>query len=229
LRVKSIKVIILIALVFLVIAGAGTFVYYHLTKVVPPELLKEALNNTFNAKSYSYRVRSTLYVDGKERLLSDIEGRKDANDNFHIKGTMLKQEVEIYQIGDTTYFKESSGDKWMVLENNNIMNMEQFVTEVNPLSNFNFVIPEQVKYLGREEVNGRTCHVITCAPDVENRILELHWKNFQYRFWVDKGKRVIRKALLKAQGKENSKALLELQVELSGFNKGNEIIPPKSK
>ena len=131
------------------------------TKIVPDELLGKALKNTFQAKSYSYKIQSTLYVDGKERPLSDIEGKKDVGDNYHLQGVMLKQPVEVYQIGDTTYLKESNHHQWMVIEENNIMEMEQFVTEVSPLSNFSFSVPEQVDYLGKERLEGRVHYILS--------------------------------------------------------------------
>ena len=227
LKISRRRIIVLILL--LAAAGSGGFVFYENTKVVPDQLLREALENTFNAQSYTFSVKSNLVVDGKQRALSDIEGEKDKEGNYHIKGTMLKQAVEVYQIENTTYFKEEKTDKWMVIENNNIMDMEQFITEVNPLSNFNFTIPPNIDYLGKEEIDGRKCVVLSCMPDVENQILELHWNNFKYKLWVDKGKKIIRQAEVMAESKNDSGTTLCLNVELKDTNKGGEISPPEIK
>ncbi|NLO89836.1 MAG: hypothetical protein GX088_05880 [Clostridia bacterium] len=223
----KIKIIIVSVAILLLLAVGGTAVYRHNTKIVPEGLLKNSLENTLKAQSYAFSIKSQLYVDGNERLLSDLEGKKDSKGNFHLKGKMLSQDVEIYQIQDTTYFKEHNSDKWMVLEDNNIMEMEQFMTEVNPLSNFNFVIPEKVDYHGKEKVKGITCHVLSLEPNVENRILKIHWRGFSYKLWVEQGGDYIRKAVLKAKGKENSSAVLELNMDFSDFNRVREIVPPK--
>lgn len=215
-----------ILLLVLAVAGAAAYLIYDSLKVVPTDLLQEAMEKTFRAESYSFGVQSTLLVDGKERPLSDIKGKKDAHNNYYLSGTMLRQKVEVYQIQNTTYFREGSSDKWMVMKNNNIMTMQQFTTEVNPLSNFSFAVPEQVKFVGKEEVDGRKCYVLECSPNVENEIMVRNWKNFSYKMWVDRGKKVITKAAVTAENKENPKSGLELQVTLKEFNKVNPISSP---
>ncbi|HBT20758.1 MAG TPA: hypothetical protein DEA47_05295 [Peptococcaceae bacterium] len=225
--VKNKKLIISFVVLLLAVVGAAAYRHYS-TKVVPQDLLKNALENTLKAQSYNFSIKTQLYVDGNKRLLSDLKGAKDRKGNFHLKGKMLSQNVEIYQIGDTTYFREKKDDKWMVLEDNNIMKMEQFMTEVNPLSNFNFVIPEQVNYNGKEKINGILCHVLSIEPNVENRVLKMHWQGFSYKLWIDKGGDYVRKAVVRAEGKENPSAVLEINIGLRDFNKGEEIIPPRS-
>ncbi|NLK00853.1 MAG: hypothetical protein GX318_06410, partial [Clostridia bacterium] len=77
---------VIAAMVALILLGVGGVLLHQQTKIVPDELLGKALKNTFQAKSYSYKIQSTLYVDGKERPLSDIEGKKDVGDNYHLQG-----------------------------------------------------------------------------------------------------------------------------------------------
>lgn len=213
-------------IVFIAALLISIYFYKSYSRIVPTDLLNEALTNTFEADSYSYKVVSTLYVEGNERKLTDINGSKDKEDNFHIKGSMLKQDVEIYQYGDTTYFKESDSDKWMVLEDSNIIEMEQFATEVNPLSSFKFEVPEEVEYLGKEEIEGDIFYTLSCSTDVENDIMEMHWKDFQYKFWIDKKDKFIRKAQVEARNKENENTSMLLIVELSDYNKVKKITPP---
>lgn len=217
---------VIVILLVLLILGVAAYLIYEENKVVPTDLLKEALANTFQAESYAFGVKSTLTVDGEDRSLSDIKGKKDAVDNYYFKGTMLQQDVEVYQIQDTTHFREGSSDNWMRMEDNNIMDMQQFTTEINPLSNFSFSVPEQVTMLGKEKIDGRKYVLLECAPHVENEILNLHWKNFTYKLWIDKGKRVISRAQVTAENKENSQSLLKLEMTLDDLNKvGNIILP----
>jgi hypothetical protein len=218
---------VIILLILLVIVGSAAYLIYEETKIVPIDLLEESMDKTFGAKSYSFGVETTLIVDGKERPLSNIKGKKDAQNNYHITGTMLRQGVEVYQIKDTTYLRENNSDKWMVMEKNNIMTMQQFTTEINPLSNFSFAVPETVDLIGKEKVGDRKCIVLECIPHVENQFLNLHWKNFRYKLWIDKGKKVITKAEVTAENKENSKSLLDLKVTLGDFNKVDTISAPK--
>jgi len=213
-------------LLCLLITAAVVYVIYEQNKIIPTDLLRESMEKTFSAKSYSFGVKSTLLVDGKERKLSDIKGKKDGENNYYFKGTMLQQDVEVYQIQDTTHFRERSSDKWMHMEDNNIMDMQQFTTEINPLSNFSFSVPELVTLVGKEKIEGKKYVVLECAPHVENQILNMHWKNFEYKFWIDKGKKVICKAQVTAENKENAKSLLKLEMTLGDFNKVDTIVPP---
>ncbi len=219
---KKIIVVLLVLLVF----GVAAYLIYEENKIVPTDLLKEAMDNTFQAKSYAFGVKSTLMVDGEDRKLSDIKGKKDAVNNYYFKGTMLKQDVEVYQIQDTTHFREGSSDNWMRMEDNNIMDMQQFTTEINPLSNFSFSVPEEVTLLGKERIDGRKYVLLECAPHVENEILNLHWKNFRYKLWIDKGKKVVYMAQVTAENKENTQSLLSLEMILDDFNKVGEIVLP---
>lgn len=220
---KKVTVILLV----LLILGMAAYLIYEENKIVPTDLLKEAMNNTFQAESYAFGVKSTLTVDGEDRHLSDIKGKKDALGNYYFKGTMLKQDVEVYQIQDTTHFREGSSDKWMRMEDNNIMDMQQFTTEINPLSNFSFSVPEEVTMIGKEKIDGKKYVLLECSPHVENEILNLHWKNFHFKLWVDKGKKVISRAQVTAENKENAKSLLKLEMSLDDFNKVGEILLPE--
>lgn len=222
----SAKKITMLLLVLLIIA-AVIYVIYEQNKIIPTDLLRESMEKTFSAKSYSFGVKSTLTVDGKERNLSNIQGMKDGDNNYYFKGTMLQQDVEVYQLQDTTHFREGSSDKWMHMEDNNIMDMQQFTTEINPLSNFGFSVPELVTLVGKEKVEGKKYVVLECAPHVENQILNMHWKNFNYKLWIDKGKKVICKAQVTAENKENAKSLLKLEMTLADFNKVDTIVPPR--
>jgi hypothetical protein len=215
-----------VTLLVLLILGMAAYLIYEENKIIPTDLLKEAMNNTFQAESYAFGVKTTFTVDGEDRHLSNINGKKDTLGNYYFKGIMLKQDVEVYQIQDTTHFRESSSDKWMRMEDNNIMDMQQFTTEINPLSNFSFSVPEEVTMLGKEKIDGVKYVLLECAPHVENEILNLHWKNFQYKLWVDKGKKVIRRAQVTAENKENAKSLLKLEMTLDQFNKVGEILLP---
>lgn len=218
---------VIIILLFLLIAASAAYLVYEQIKIVPADLLGESMDKTFHAKSYSFGVESSLKVDGKVRKLSAIEGKKDAQNNYYIKGTMLRQNVEVYQIEDTTYFREASSDKWMLMENNNIMDMQQFTTEINPLTNFSFAVPETVELIGKEKIDGKKYVVVECMPHVENEFLKMHWKNFRYTMWIDKGKKVICQAQVSAENKENAKSLLELKMTLSDFNKVDKIVLPE--
>ena len=69
------------------------------------------------------------------------------------------------------------------------MTMQQFTTEINPLSNFSFAVPETVDLIGKEKVGDRKCIVLECIPH-RKPVLNLHWKNFRYKLWIDKGKKI---------------------------------------
>lgn len=218
---------IIAALVLLVLMGTAAYLIHEELKIVPADYLKKTMDKTLGANSYTFEVESVLYVDNKERPLSSIKGKKDSKGNYHLSGTMLRQKVEVYQMQDTTYFREASSDKWMVMENNNIMNMQQFATEVNPMSNFSFGVPEQVELKGKEKVDGRKCLVFECSPHVESEFLNRHWKNFKYTIWIDKGNKLVKKAAVSAENKENAKSVLKLEVVLKDYNKVPEIVLPE--
>ncbi|MDA8233411.1 MAG: hypothetical protein M0Z31_01120 [Clostridia bacterium] len=213
--------------VFLLIWG-GYNLYIGYSSVDPEQLLSEAIANTNKATSFRFKTGSVIYVDGRQETLSRITGEK-SKEGLHIKGEMLNTAVDIYQIGNKTYFKDIKDDNWIVIDDNNLEKSQMLMAELNPLAYFTIKDSLELKVMDVEKVNGRWLVKLEMKPDLDNPWLEVLWTDFHYTVWVDKGKRVISKAVLRAREKTDDKTKLELTIDFSDYNRDLKITVPKVK
>lgn len=221
------KWILIILLIIILIIGS-VFYLKWINRVVPEELINETLEKSLGANSYRYGVFLKLIVNGDSRILSDIKGEKN-EDSFHLSGEMLAQEVEIYQLKDDLFMKDSLSGRWMERPGVNILKNELFLMEVNPLSCFRFVEVLNISYLGIEDKNNISSYVLKCQPKVENKMMNKFWKDFVYKLWVNKKTHRISGAEINAVHKNDSNVKMIMNIELKDYNKTIKIDKPKEK
>lgn len=218
------RYILIMALIILAVF-AGTVYLQETTKIIPEDLLNTAITNTLEAESYQFHTKSTITIDGENKVFSDISGeRADAN-TFHVAGSMLGTDINVYQINDTTYRLDSITNKWIITENNSLLRESLLMAELNPLSNFYFKELVSADYLGKEKIDGHKMYKIECVPKINNKWLDGYFKDLKYIIWIDKNK-TIKKATVTAISKEKESSSLTVEVELDHFNKEFKIQPP---
>lgn len=224
-RYFRLRNLIIIAIIISVITGI-TLYLQETTNIVPQELLNTALTNTLEAKSYQFRTKSSITIDGQEKIFSDIAGERGDSKTFHVTGSMLGTDINVYQIGDTTYRLDSLTNKWIVTENNSLLRESLLMAELNPLSNFYFKEIISAEYLGMEKIDRHKMYKLACQPRINNKWLDGYFKDLNYVIWIDKKDKMIKKATLTALSKEKENSSLTIEVDLENFNKEFKIDPP---
>lgn len=224
--VKWLKIAIIILVVLFILAGGSYYYYDKYIKVIPEELIKEALQKTLATESYRYHVKIEMKVDNRSVLLSDLQGEKANSRDFHIWGAMQDQQIEVYQINNITYMKDSLSSKWLVIPENPVFETEYFMAEINPLSSFIFTNLVDLQYLGREKVEGKKIFIITCKPEVNNEFLTRFWKDFEYKLWIEGKSRKLVRAEVKAKNKAKQTDSLNMVVDLKDYNAKIILVPP---
>jgi hypothetical protein len=208
----------------LLLAGLyrGTTAYYTRVNVPPEELVAAALENTLNSSS----CRFSILVKTGESVISNVRGERVAPNSVHISGTMQDLPVEFIHAGDETFIKGYWSDNWTSLKGNKMAESELFITEFNPLGNFNFKDIPYIKTIKTEEFKSIKMKVLELRPIVQNSLMELNYEDFIYRVWIDPKQQLIRKAHIQASGKNGKKDKLEITLELWDYNKQITITPP---
>lgn len=220
------KILILTSILFILLAGIGGYYYYeNYIKVIPEELIQKALDETLKVESYRYHVKIELNVDNTPVIISDLEGEKANDKDFHIFGTMQDQQVEVFQIANITYMKDSLTNKWVIIPENPVFETEYFMAEINPLASFVFTNLNDLQYLGREKIGGQKYYVMHCLPEVNNEFLNRYWQDFEYKLWIDSNKRIVR-AEVKAVNKAKPSDTLTMVVDLKDFHAKIKLEPP---
>jgi hypothetical protein len=158
---------------------------YQASKINSQELLTEALDRTAAAKSFRYSLESALIVEGRREEISKIQGEKSPEGNIHIKGEMVKTPVDIYHFDQAIYNWDSFSERWLVIKDNQTDSTKVLISELDPLSNFNFKNIGEIKETGWENVDGRKCLIVNCKPSVENELMEILWRAFDYNIYID--------------------------------------------
>ncbi len=217
---KFIGAAVILGLIVLGVVG-----YRVVTGVEPQAALDNALKKTAESKSFRYSITQQMTVDGKSKLWTQVTGERSQS-NTHIKGIMYGSEVDIYQIGDTLYQKDQFSKKWMVVKGSPPAAQEVFMTELNPLSGFNFKEFGEVKYLGKEKVNGQKTQVFQCNPNIQNQLMETLWHDFSYKLYVSTKNNYLVKGVLQAKSKIKPDSILTMTVDFQDFGQGFEIKAP---
>ncbi len=215
----GILTVIVLVLGFYRIGGG----YYAKVHVPPEELFASAMEKTLNAGSF----RFSMLVKIGDNVISDIKGERMAPDSIHITGTMQDMPVEFIHTGEQTFLKGYWSDNWISLEGNKMAESELFVTEFNPMGNFNFKDVPFIQDLEAEKINGDKCRVLEFQPIVQNELMELSYDDFKYRVWIHPGEKVIKKAHIEATGKNGKKDKLEIIMQMWDFDKQIKVMPPE--
>lgn len=224
---KSVAAISIIAVLgFLQGLVLNNYLFPAKPDLPPPNVIGQALKTTAQARSYRYTIRMSTLIDGKEQPVSDINGEKQNQKSIHFKGQMLESEVDFYQIDSTTYSKDQLTGEWMKNTDNQINQQEIFMFELNPLASFTYKELIEANYRGLEKLNGKRVWVYTASPVINNPYMEILWKDFGYKFWLQPRSLLISKAQVTATSKNNPADKLTLLVEFKDFNSDIEIKPP---
>jgi len=199
--------------------------YYVKSKLDPQVELSASTQKMTQIKSYRYVLKSGFTVDGREEVISEVEGEKEQG-NTHLKGEMVNTPVDIYYIDRTIYNYDSFSEKWLVIDSGTTNSEELLISELNPLSNFRFKSVSTVEKVGFEPVDGTECLLVSCQPSLESQLLESLWDNFKYQIWIDYKQQIIRKATLEATNKQNPNTRLSIAVEFYDIDQPITIEPP---
>ncbi|ATW25560.1 hypothetical protein [Candidatus Formimonas warabiya] len=217
----------ILGLIFIILIALSITVYLQSTmKIVPEEVLQSSISNTLAANAYRFHTKSTITIEGENKVFSDISGERADADTFHVTGSMLGTSINVFQIKDTTYRMDPVTQKWIITENNSLLRESLLMAELNPLSNFYFKELISATYLGKEKINRRNMYKIECVPRIQNKWLDGYFKNLKYTIWIDKKDRFIKKAQVTALSKEKESSSLTVDVELFDYNKKIEIKAP---
>lgn len=219
-----------LAAILLVLAGTVTLGYYLIPgepDIPPDQAIKQAMLKTAKAESYEYNIKMTTLIDGVEQLVSSVRGERQDPGNIHIKGRMFDSDMDFYQIGSTTFSKDQLSGEWIKITDNQINQQEIFLFELNPLASFSYKELNDARYLATEKIDGRKYWVFTASPVIDNQYMEVLWKDFNYKFWVEPGSLLIYRAVVSAVSKNNPADKMNLFVEFINYNGDIEVKPPK--
>ncbi|EGW39422.1 hypothetical protein [Desulfosporosinus sp. OT] len=168
----------------------------------PTNLVTHSLERLNAATSFRYSLTQHQWVEGKDRVLTQILGEKDGA-NARILGQLTGSEVEMIKIGDSTYSKDPFNKKWIRFANAPAA-QEVFLAELNPLSSLQMKELGEVMLSGQGKVNGERVWICNLKPSVQNQMMEVFWTDFQYTLYIRRSDKMLVKATIEAKNKAKS-------------------------
>ena len=189
----------------------------------PTDLVQNGLERLNAATSFRYSLTQHQWVEGKDRVLTQVLGEKDGG-NTHILGQMAGSEVEMIKIGDSTYNKDPFSKKWIRFATTQA-SQEVFLAELNPLSSLQMKELGEVKLSDQGKVNGEKVWVCQLLPSVQNQMMEAFWTEFQYTLYIRKSDKMIVKATIEAKNKVKADPMT-MSIEFKDIGKKINILAP---
>lgn len=216
------KWLLLIIVISIVLVGGvlGSLLW----KPDPNQLVQHGLEKLNGAVSFRYTVTQHQWIDGKDRILTQIQGEKDGG-NSHILGQLVGSEVEMILVDDVWYNKDPFSQKWIKFANS-ASAQEVFLAEINPLSSLQLKEPGEVVLSGREKIGKTKVWVCTLNPTVQNQIMEEFWTDFSYTLYIERSSKNIVRAIIEAKSKEKGQPM-SMTLDFRDINKKISILPPE--
>ncbi len=221
--------LVVLFLLVICLCTAGYYLFPAAPDSPPREVIGEALKNTEKAKRYEYTIKMSTTIDGTEKQVSEVEGRRESQERIHISGSIFDSEIEFYLFDNSTFTKDQLTGEWVKLTGNQLNQQEIFMAELNPLASFTYRELEEAAFEGIEGEGAGKLLVYSAVPVIDNPYMEVLWKDFRYKFWLEPRSFLVYKGEVTAVSKNNSADKLRLVVELRNYNSDIKIKPPEVK
>ena len=143
-KIKSLKpkqIIIIFIIICITLAAIKFLPFVRFVNFVhsesnPKETVTNAIEQIKNAPAIGFKTVSILNVNGNRREYGDITGELLKNGDFHIKGSILGSDIDLYQINNSTYRFDNISQRWQKTEENPELYQTSLFNETNPLEQF---------------------------------------------------------------------------------------------
>ncbi len=221
---KQLKLLFIGMFILIIIGIIATYLMTNNFEL-KEDTVQNALNNTFDAQTYSFTTQSTIYLDGASRLFCDLQGRVSGA-NHHISGEVLGSAVNIYFVDNSIYQQSALNLSWRQIDNADFADAVALLNEISPQINFNFRQIGAASYLGKEEIDGQIRQIISFEPIMANTWIDQYFRDIKITLWLDQKGEFIKQAEIAAIANENPSVSLLIKNSFDNFNQEMIITAP---
>lgn len=204
-KLSAKKILIPAGLALLLIIGVICWLRPNLNapKLPPSELAQTAIENLLAAESLSFNTQSRLLLGSDEMQLGDLNGQINGA-NYHVSGEVLGSKLDLYQIGDKTYRKDSLTEQWLVVADQQMLTNDALLSDINPRAAFQLTNMLNVSEAEEENVDEEKCYKLTFEPQTESGYYEKYFASLTYTIWVTMDDHQLRQAQINASASANN-------------------------
>lgn len=181
-------------------------------------LFFSALEEIQNRRSCRFVLAGELTLKNRKTAKTALRGEQDSNGNFHIFGTIMDTETEVYQFGSDHYRFLSATKEWKLLAESPLTDNGVLLMLICPLKNFDFVDTVSVDYKGVVRENGEKYYRFVVVPKEGFHVADAYFTDFKYRIDISAETKEITAATIHAVSRTKSENTLLLQLRFSDIN-----------
>lgn len=192
----------------------------------PEGIVKASLDNLQGARSFAYNLTAVSIIDGKETLLTQVEGIWNTPDRYYLKGETLGNPLESYILGDVYMIKDPQGD-WLEFRSDRGPSLlrETVLFSQTPLQDLHGFYSGQLT--AQKTTAGQKCYIIEGKlAKVSNPLWQAFWQDFACQLWIDKQMLCLRRLELKGVSM-GSDDRLTVHMEIYDYDTQRMVMPPK--
>lgn len=217
------KLILILISIIMIIAVWQILPDFLAPKHSADEIINTSIQNLKNTPALSFKATSCLEIEGKQRTFGNINGELQNNGDFHIHGDILGSNIDLYQIGETTYRKDNISGNWQKTEENALIYQTALFNETNPLAQFDFTDYSSAEIINCEE---KQTMAVTFCPNLSTDTITQYFSDVTYTIYCNNALQM-KKAIVTGNLKNNSvQGDLQIITEFGILPENHKIKPP---
>ncbi len=184
-QIKFSKKLLIPIVVVIIILLAARLLIPRFTAAghTPEEIITQAVDNLQNTAAISYSTVSNLTANNQTREYGNISGEFLQSGDFRIEGSILGSELEMCQLGNTTYRKDNITGNWQKTEEAPEIYDTALFNETNPLQQFDFTDFTAAESQSCDEKN-TLC--VSFRPTMKSDSVSRYFDNLTYTVFCNK-------------------------------------------
>lgn len=184
-QIRFSKKILIPIIIIVIIISAAWLIIPRFTAVgyTPEEIITQAVDNLQNTAAISYTTVSSLTVNEQTREYGNICGEFLQSGDFRIEGSILGSNLEMYQLGNTTYRRDNISGNWQKTEEAPEIYDTALFNETNPLQQFEF---SDFTAAEKQSCDEKNTLCVSFCPTMKSDSVSKYFDNLTYTIFCDK-------------------------------------------
>ncbi|HHV56697.1 MAG TPA: hypothetical protein GXX50_02935 [Firmicutes bacterium] len=179
------------------------------------ELGRRAQEELRRTASYRFRLAIRSVIEGREAVVSEVEGEYVRPDSYHLRGRSYDYPLELYQLGRRIFFKDPADGTWKEAQGGPNLVTEAVSLGTSPL--VDFLQAPSFELVGREKVGGVGCYRLRSdLGEVANPYWRVFFSDFTLESWISRATFKVHR--LRLEGSNRSVPGDKLEIDLVVYN-----------
>lgn len=224
-KLKSVKFLPII-IIITALAAVGIWRLAPLSGGLPPaELAAIATQDMAALTGLTYHTETQLSINGDTIHLGSIDGQING-ENLHIWGNTLGSDINIYQIGPTTYRQDTLTEQWLTTNDGELLNGGSLLNVADPRTFFSLAQLADATTVAGAEINGETCRGISFVPTTTDATWEQYFSDITCTIWLTRDNHIARSEICATASAAGQTSTLTLTGDYADWNTTAPITPP---